>query len=296
MINLSQLHPFGVGTWGIAGYLHFDESVDTDKQLYALLHMHSKGINYLDCSLKYADGETLKVLAKFVEQVGRDNLFISAKLESFIEKPEDIQDQINTYKEILHTDYLDQVQLHAPSFTRLPITEAYRELAKFVENGQVRYLGASNFNVAQLEEAMQGCELDLLTHESLFNFSFRQNEDVGILNHCHERKIKFIAYQPLHRTKTENSNFELLVNLSKKYNVSQSQIILNWLVRKGIMPLIRSDNPSHIDEDIAALTFTLEDLDYKAIDDFRIPEIVDAPVDWSDSGLGTPIYFLANKF
>lgn len=291
-----QVFPVGIGTWGVAGFLHYDESADTKRQLQALTYMHSKGMNYIDCSLKYADGEALKVIAKFLDSVGRESVFVSVKLEQYIEKPEDIQTQIDIYKKVLNTDYLDQVQLHAPSFTRLTIRETYNEMAKFVDNGQVDHLGASNFNVAQIEEAVHGAGRNLLTHESLFNFSFRQNEDAGILAHCHERGIKFIAYQPLHRTKTTDSNFELLVKLAEKYGKTQSQIILNWLTHKGIMPLVRSDNISHIDEDLAALNFAMNDADYAAIDEFRIKEIVDTPVDWSDSGLGTPIYQLANLF
>lgn len=296
MITPAQLHPFGIGTWGIAGFLHYDETVDTKKQLDALLYMHSKGMNYIDCSLKYADGQALAVIAAFLRLVGRENVFITAKLEQFIEKPEDIQLQVNKYKQVLGTDYIDQVQLHAPSFTKLGIGKTYQELAKLVHDGQVGYLGACNFNIAHLEEAIQASKTPLLTHESLFNFSFRHNEDKGILAHCRERHIKFIAYQPLHRTKTLSSNFELLVGLSKKYDVSQSQIILNWLTHKGIMPLVRSDNITHIDENLAALEFTMDDADYQAIDVFRIKEIAETQVDWSDSGLGVPIYQLANKF
>lgn len=296
MVTPSQLHSFGIGTWGIAGYLDYDKTVDTGRQLSALLYMHGKGMNYIDCSLKYAGGETLKVIAEFLSKVGRESVFVSVKLEKFIENSGDIQKQINIYRQVLNTDYIDQVQLHAPSFTKITIKQTYKELAKLVESSQVRYLGASNFNIVQLQEAIDGCGMNLLTHESLFNFSFRQNEDVGILANCRERQIKFVAYQPLHRTKTASTNFDLLVRLSSKYNVSQSQVVLNWLTRKGIMPLVRSDSASHIDEDLASLAFTLEDADYLEIDAFRIKEIVDSPVDWSDTGLGTPIYQLANKY
>lgn len=148
----------------------------------------------------------------------------------------------------------------------------------------------------QLQEAIVGSQMNLLTHELLLNFSFRQNEDKGVLTHCRERRIKSIAYQPLHKAKTETNDYELLVDFSDKYNVSQAQIILNWLVYKGTMPLIRSDDTEHIDEDLESLSFTLEEHDYKAIEQHRIPEIVNTDIDWSDSGVGTHIYQIANKF
>lgn len=284
-----------MGTWGIAGYLHFDSQVDTNKQFEALKAAFDLGANYIDCSLKYADGESLKVIKELIEYAGRDNIFISAKLEQFIEKPEDVGEQLKEYLNALGINEVDVLQLHAPSFTKIGIANTYREINKLIELGRVRYAGASNFNVQQLSEAIEACGANFVLHESLFNFSFRQNEGVGILEFCEKNNIKFIAYQPLHRGKTEASNNTLLSDLAAKYNKSQSQIILNWLVAKGIIPLIRSDNSEHIKENLEAESFMMEATDYELVDTYRDPILSEVPVDWDDSGLGNSIYQIANK-
>lgn len=107
MISLNNISRIGIGTWGIAGYLHFDSSVDTDKQLEALKSAFDSGANYIDCSLKYADSESLKVVKELINYAGRNNLFISAKLEQFIESTEDISEQLGKYLSILGINEVD---------------------------------------------------------------------------------------------------------------------------------------------------------------------------------------------
>lgn len=285
----------GIGTWGIAGYLHFDSSVNTNSQLEALKVAFDSGANYIDCSLKYADGVSLEIVKKLIGYAGRDNIFISAKLEQFIKKPEDVHAQLDQYLQALGIETVDALQLHAPSFTKISITDTYREINKLIEQGKVRYAGASNFNTEQLKQAIKACGVNFVLHESLFNFSFRQNQDAGILGFCEESNIRFIAYQPLHRGKTEASANTLLSELSNKYQKSQSEIILNWLTTKNIIPLVHSDNPQHIRQNLSASNFTMEPSDYELIEEYRDPEYSDLIVDWTDSGLGNSIYQIANK-
>jgi diketogulonate reductase-like aldo/keto reductase len=296
MVSLNDISKIGIGTWGIAGFLHHDKSVDTESQLNALKRSYDLGANYIDCSLKYADGVSLQIIKQIIQYAGRENLFISAKLEQFIQQPEDVSNQLDYYLESLSIDSIDLLQLHAPSFTKLSIYDTYREVGKLINSGRVMYAGASNFNVDQLREAAVGCGRQLAVHESLFNFKFRQNEDAGILRYCNKSNIKFVAYQPLHRGKTEASGNTLLRKLANKYNKTQPQIILNWLTRKGIIPLVRSDNMHHLEEDYASVNFAMEEYDYTLIDEYRDAETKNISVDWSDQEMGNSIYQIANKY
>ena len=296
MILQNEISKIGIGTWGIAGFLHHDKSVNTKTQLDALKKSFDLGANYIDCSLKYADGVSLQVIQQLIQYAGRENLFISAKLEQFIEKPEDVNNQLNHYLKSLSIDKVDLLQLHAPSFTKLSIHDTYKEIGKLIDSGKVMHAGASNFSVDQLAEAAVGCGTNLAIHESLFNFKFRQNEDAGILRYCNENNIKFVAYQPLHRGKTEASGNTLLNELAKKYNKTQSQIILNWLIHKDIIPLVRSDNIQHLEEDFASTSFVMEDYDYKLIDEYRDIETKSISIDWRDLGTGDSIYQIANRY
>ena len=295
MVSLESLSKMGIGTWGVAGYLHADPLVDTDKQLDALKAAFGAGANYIDCSLKYADGASLRVIKELIEYAGRDNIFISAKLEQYVETPDSVREQLEVYLRALDIDFVDVLQLHAPSFTKIGITNTYQEIRKLIDAKLARYAGASNFSIAQLEQAIVASKGHFALHESLFNVSFRQNEDAGILDFSKQHGIKFIAYQPLHRGKTEASGNELILELARTYAKTPSQIMLNWLIHKDILPLIRSDNPVHIKENLSAAAFVMDPSDYARIDMYRDPIANDMPVDWTDSGSGNAIYQVANQ-
>jgi 2,5-diketo-D-gluconate reductase A len=270
MITPDKISKLGIGTWGIAGYLHFDDAVDVGSQLDVLKKAFDLGANYIDCSLKYADGKSLEAIRDLISYAGRDNLFISAKLEKYIEKSDDVETQLDQYLDKLSIDSVDALQLHAPSFTNIGIKETYEKIRDLIGQGKVMYAGASNFSVEQLKEAAEGCGTQLALHESLFNFSFRQNEDAG--------------------------NNTTLTSLADKYSKSQSQIILNWLSSKKIVPLIRSNSIEHIKDNFEALDFVMEESDYKLMDAYRDMTTKDITVDWADSGRGEAIYELANKY
>jgi len=274
--------------------LHRDVATDDKQQLEALIHMYEKGANYIDVSLKYADGYTLLLIKKFLDEVGRKNIFINAKLEQYIENPEDVSTQLAEYLKGMRTDYVDTLQLHAPSFTKLPLAQTYHEMNRLIIAGQVRFLGGSNFSITHLKQAAEGSGRKMFSLETIFNFEIRINQDAGVLDYCNENEILFVAYQPLRRNNTARKEFPLLIKLSDKYRKSQTQIILNWLVRKGVMPLIRSDSFNHIDEDFEALSFELSEVDYELIEDFRNPEVNKIDIDWEDSGKGVSLYQLPN--
>lgn len=55
-------------------------------------------------------------------------------------------------------------------------------------------------------------------------------------------------------------------NIAKKYNKLPSQIILNWIINKGIIAIPRSSNPHHIKENLESLELNLSPKDFDIID------------------------------
>ena len=107
----------------------------------------------------------------------------------------------------------------------------------------------------------------------------------------------FVAYQPLRRNRTHLRNYDLLVELSRKYNKSQNQIILNWIIKeKNIKVLIKSTNCNRIDENIESLNFKMEQSDYKRLNDFKNEEFENIKIDWNNTGDGISIDQLPNQF
>lgn len=287
MINKKDIYPIGIGTWKI-DYENFE------KEIESLIHSYELGQNYLSLSLLYNNGEVVRQMKKLIDKIGREKLFLATNLEPTIEKIEDIEKQLNQYLEILNIDFVDMLQLHKPSFSKLPLEQVYNEIDRLVKIGKVKYVGISNCNLEQLIEVNKITKIDFF--EGVYNLECKAYEDNGVLDYCKENNICFLCYQPLRRNRTAKRNYPILEELSKKYNKTQNQIILNWIIKeKNINPLIKSTNISRIDENNNSLNFEMDKEDYKKLNEFRSIEFDNVVIDWDDKG-GIPIDQLANQF
>jgi diketogulonate reductase-like aldo/keto reductase len=287
MINLKDIFPLGIGTFRI-------DLTQKEASMNALIESFKFGQNYIDTSYLYENGNVMAFIGEFIKKVGRDKLFITTKIEPTVEKTTDIEEQLNRYLEIMDIDYVDCLMLHSVIFTKLPLIETYKEMNRMIERGKAKSLGLSNSNLKQLKEINEQYPISI--YEGVYNLECKLNENIGIIDYCKNNNIVFCAYQPLRRNRTANRNYPLLVELSKKYNKTQNQIILNWIIReKKINVLIKTTNNNRINENINSLNFEMDIEDYKKLNLFRAKEFDDIVIDWEGKG-GITVDQLANQF
>lgn len=288
MLNKNDIFPIGIGTWKI-DY----ENIQND--IKGLKYSYGKGQNYLSLYMLYNGGAVVRSLKDYVDEMDRNKVFINVNIEPTIEKLEDIEKQLNEYLEILDIEYVDNLQLHTPKATRLSLIDTYNEMKRLVDIGKVRYLGISNCKLEQLKEVNEKVKIDFF--EGVYNLECKTNEDIGILEYCKDNNITFIAYQALRRNRTAKRNYPLLLELSEKYNKTQNQIILNWIIKeKGIKPIIKCTNIRRINENLESLEFEMEKIDYERLNNFRNEEFDNIKIDWNYTGEGITIDQLANQF
>ena len=287
MINLKDIFPLGIGTFRI-------DLTQKEASMNALIESFKLGQNYIDTSHLYENGKVMSFIGEFIKKVGRDKFFITTKIEPTVEKITDIEEQLNRYLEIMDIDYVDCLMLHSVIFTKLPLIETYKEMNRMIERGKAKSLGLSNSNLKQLKEINEQYPISI--YEGVYNLECKLNENIGIIDYCKNNNIVFCAYQPLRRNRTANRNYPLLVELSKKYNKTQNQIILNWIIReKKINVLIKTTNNNRINENINSLNFEMDIEDYKKLNLFRAKEFDDIVIDWEGKG-GITVDQLANQF
>lgn len=287
MINLKDIFPLGIGTFRI-------DLTQKEDSMNALIESFKLGQNYIDTSYLYENGKVMAFIGEFIKKVGRDKLFITTKIEPTVEKITDIKEQLNKYLEIMNIDYVDCLMLHSVIFTKLPLMQTYKEMNRMIEVGKVKSLGLSNSNLEQLKEINEQYSISI--YEGVYNLECKLNEDIGIIDYCKDNNIIFCAYQPLRRNKTANRNYPLLVELSKKYNKTQNQIILNWIIReKKLNVLIKTTTNNRINENINSLNFEMDIEDYKKLNLFRAKEFDDIVIDWEGKG-GITVDQVANQF
>ena len=287
MINKNDIFELGIGTWKI-DY----ENIKNDMQ--SLIHSYNLGQNYLSLSMLYNNGEVVRQLKRFINKVDRDKLFIATNLEPTIECRDDIEKQLNEYLQILDIEYVDMLQLHKPSFSKIPLIDVYKEIQRLVNLGKVKYIGISNASLEQLSLINKEIKIDFF--EGIYNLECKIYEDIKVIDYCDKNDIKFLCYQPLRRNRTAKRNYPLLVELASKYDKTQNQIILNWIINeKKMIALVKSTNINRINENKQALNFKMDIEDYERLNNFRSEEFDNVKVDWDDNG-GISIDQLANQF
>ncbi len=299
MISPQQISKIGIGTWGIGGFAEKDNSIDEGKQVDALAYMISKGMNFVEANIWYSQGYSVEILAKALKRSGkkREDLFICQAIYIKDNKTlEDTNNELNRVFELFETDYVDTLQFSQGSFLRISFEDIANWIDERLSNQKTRYTSITNANLELLQQYHSRFKDKLFSHEVVFNFEIRINEDLGIIPYGIKNDIKTVVYQPLRRNRTANYNWEPLVKLASKYNKTQNQIILNWIISKGYLPLTKSENTSHIDEHLAALEFTMNDDDLDLLNNFKIPNFRQPEIDWNKSGVGVTIDQISNIF
>lgn len=263
-MNKENIFPVAIGTYGLGASRsesweqNNDELIIDEKEMEALMYSYEHGQNFIDTSYIYAGGQTMKFVSEFIKKVDRNKLFITVKIENFIEKVEDIEEQLDKYLNILGIDYADSILLHTPKVSKIPLRESYKELKRLVDTGKSKNVSASNLNIEQLKMITEELKINLYSFEGLYNLECKQNEDVGILDYCKSNNILFINYQPFRRNRTANHNYPVLVELTNKYNKTQNQILLNYYIKeKHIVPITKANKIEHIKLNLEALEFSM---------------------------------------
>lgn len=287
MLKKEEIFNIGIGTWKI-DYENFNNDID------ALIHSYNMGQNYLSLYMLYNGGEVVRQMKAFIDKVDREKLFINANLEPTIEKVEDVEKQLDEYLDILGLNYVDSLQIHGYFVSKIPLIQVYKEIMRLIDIGKVRYIGISNVNLEQLKEINDEVKIDFF--EGVYNLECKIYEDNKVLEYCKENNIQFVCYQPLRRNRTAMRNYEVLVGLAEKYNKTQNQIIINWIVKeKNILPLIKCTDINKINENLSAIDFEMDKEDYKKLNEFRNKDFENVEIDWYCNG-GVTIDQLANQF
>lgn len=91
-------------------------------------------------------------------------------------------------------------------------------------------------------------------------------------------------------------NYPFLIKMAEKYNKTQNQILINWLVKeKRLNPLIKTNTIKNIDSNLDALNFTLDKTDIEILNQFQDRRFNDIKIDWKNNG-GITIDKLASQF
>lgn len=285
MVNIKDIHPIGIGTWTISKETY-------DKDIQGLLYSFEKGQNSIECNASYLSGESLDVVADFIKQIDREKIFINVVMSYGIKSVNDIYNYLDMYLKKLNTTYVDCITygatldfLEKEGLDPSSYLNAVRELQS---QGKTRYVGMSNLSPEDYEK------YGPFDHfEGVYGLETKVYEDNGVMD---KAKLSFVAYQPLRRNRTAKMNYPALKELAKKYEKTDNQIILNWIIKhKNIRVLCKATDLNHIDENLSSLDFDMEEWDYIKLDDFRSEFFDGIKVKYREDDEGILIHQVPNQ-
>lgn len=199
-----KLTTVGLGTWAIGGPWQWGWGPqDDDEAIAAILASLDAGINWIDTAAVYGLGHSEELVGQALKQTGKKpiiatkcSLLWNEKKEKVsCLKAESIRQECHDSLKRLGIDTIDLYQIHWPE-PEEDIEQAWEEMAKLKKEGKIRYLGASNFSVEQLERV--GKIHPVASLQPPYSMLHRQVED-ELLAYCADNDIGVVAYSPMQR-------------------------------------------------------------------------------------------------
>lgn len=298
-----SLSKLGIGTWGVGGRGHrpsdlFDISNNDAQYIEALVYQLQKGINFTEVSLGYGHGNSIRLLheAILASKLSREDIFITHSFyEADLEGIETIHEDLANFYKVLETDYADSTLVTQSIILNFGKDEVYTLLHELLDSGKTRYVTLSNAGKRMIQDFKREFGESFYAHEGHLSFEVRLLQDEGVLDLCDELGVKNIIWRPLRKGQTSTRSWPFLEELATKYGKTSNQTILNWMVHCGYAPMIFSTNKKHIDENIEAINYEMDENDYKAITEARPIKIDSSKIDWDGNKLGLVIVPFANN-
>ncbi len=256
-----------MGTWEMGGRMHADSSGDSDA-IEALRLGLGLGMTLIDTAEMYGAGHSEEVVSKALED-WRKPVFVASKVSPSHFAHDDLLRSAGKSLERLRRKQIDLYQLHWPN-TRVPISQTMKAMEKLVRDGLVRYIGVSNFSVAQMKEAQAALSKDeIVSNQVEYSLLDREVEE-EILPYCQKERLTLIAYSPLGQGRIASGrgeSFTVLDRVAARLRKSQSQVALNWLLQhESVVGMPKASDKTHVTENASASGWKLSANDFQEVD------------------------------
>lgn len=186
----------------------------------------------------------------------RDQIFLATKVSAENLRYDDVLRHAQASLQQLRVDTIDLYQIHSPN-PNISITETMRAMSTLVKDGQVRYVGVSNFSVADMKEAQDALgDIPLVSNQVRYNLFAREIEPY-ILPYCQANNITVIAYSPLAKGDFDGHN--ALAEVAAETGRTEAQVLLNWVIaHEGVIAIPKTGRVERVEETVRAVGWFLE--------------------------------------
>lgn len=197
--------------------------------------------------------------------VPREELFITTKLWVQDAGYESTKRAFAKSLERLQLDYLDLYLIHQPFGD---VYGSWRAMEELYREGAVRAIGVSNFQPDRLVDLILHNEVAPAVNQVETHPFCQQTEAAAVMA---SEGVQIESWAPFAEGRNNLFGNGTLVSLAAKYRKSVAQVVLRWLIQRGVVVIPKSVRPERMAENIDVFDFHLapEDMDLIATLDTR---------------------------
>lgn len=159
----------------------------------------------------------------------------------------------------LQLDHLDLYLIHQPFGD---VHGAWRAMQEAFRDGRLRAIGLSNFQPDRLMDIIAFNDVPPAVNQVEVNPFQQQTEAAAFML---EQRVQVEAWAPFAEGRNNLFSHPVLGQLAAKHGKSIGQVVLRWLLQRGIVSLAKSVRPERMAENLALFDFALDDHDMAQI-------------------------------
>lgn len=231
---------------------------DHDEAVKAVESAIANGYRLIDTAEAYNNQKAVGDAIKNSD-VNRDDIFLTTKLWVSNFTYEKATKSINNDLEELGTDYLDLMLLHQAYGD---VAGAWRALEDAQKAGKIKSIGVSNFWPEQMINLQLMSNVRPAVNQIEVNPWFQRESEI---KWNQKDGVTVEAWAPFAEGKDGIFTNPVLHEIGEKYGKSNGQVILRWLLQRGIIVIPKSVHDTRQKENIDVFDFELSDDDMKKI-------------------------------
>ena len=216
------------------------------------------GYRLIDTAASYLNEEAVGMGIKNAG-VPRTDLFVTTKLWVQDTGYERTQQAIEKSLRRLQLDYLDLYLIHQPFGD---VHGSWRAMQDALKAGKVRAIGVSNFHPDRLMDIIGFNDVVPAVNQIEVNPFHQQEESVAFMR---ENGVQAEAWAPFAEGRNNLFQNEALVDIGRKHGRSVGQVVLRWVVQRGVVALAKSVRKERMEENLRVLDFALDEADMARI-------------------------------
>ncbi|MBK8616500.1 MAG: aldo/keto reductase [Anaerolineales bacterium] len=208
------------------------------------------GYTHIDTAASYMNEEAV---GRGIKQSGiaRKDLFITTKLWIQSNGYENTLKAFDRSLNRLNLDYVDLYLIHQPFGD---VYGEWRAMEELYQQGKIKAIGVSNFQPDRIMDLIVHNKIIPVVNQIEVNPFQQQIETQTFLE---TNSVMIEAWAPFAEGRNNIFQNEILLSIAAKYKKSIAQVILRWLVQRGIIALAKSTRKERMIENISVFDFEL---------------------------------------